>query len=397
MPRGAVRNGGTTMANSVFFSLINDCVLSLALFFLFLYVSRISRTLHGVGTWGAAHLVYTLGAALMDLGTEALRARGHPVGASLTTNLSGIAACAGMTGLAWAVVQFVQQRRLRRGELIWMPLALLLPVAAWCSAGTQASQGVALTVVEVLALTVMIWQLRTLRESPDRVPARLMMASCALLMGIYASVVPGWFRGRFGIDDIWVSTDLALWFMLNFCMLTLTSFHAAEALRRSALIDPLTGALNRRGLSRGLDQRRAPDAAGLREVLAVLALDLDRFKAINDEHGHQAGDQVLQAFSDAVRRCIRQQDLFARTGGEEFIVVSAGLDCDQAGQLAERIRAATEQLQLPQHRSLQVGVSVGVACSGRNMPVSDLMALADQALYAAKHGGRNRVELRQAA
>ncbi len=78
-------------------------------------------------------------------------------------------------------------------------------------------------------------------------------------------------------------------------------------------------------------------------------------------------------------------------------MVSAGLDCDQAGQLAERIRAATEQLQLPQHRSLQIGVSVGVACSGRNMPVSDLMALADQALYAAKHGGRNRVELRQAA
>lgn len=385
------------MANSVFFSLISDCALSVALFFLFLYVGRISRALHGISTWGAAHLVYTLGAASMDVATEALRDRGHPGAAMLATNLCGIAACAGMTGLAWAVVQFVQQRQLRRRERLWMPLALLLPVAAWCAGGTQAAQGVALSVVEVLALAVMIWQLRTLRRTPDRMPARLMMGACLLLIGIYSSVVPGWFKGTFGIDDMWVSTDLALWFMLNFCMLTLTSFHAAEALRRSALIDPLTGALNRRGLSRGLDERRAPGASVLPDDVAVLALDLDRFKEINDEHGHQAGDHVLQAFSDTVRRCIRQDDLFARTGGEEFIVVSAGLNCEAAAQLAERIRAATEQLQLPQHHGLRVGVSVGVACTARRMPVSDLMDLADQALYAAKHGGRNRVALHQAA
>jgi len=333
----------------------------------------------------------------MDVATEALRDRGHPVAAMLSTNLCGMAACAGMTGLAWAVVQFVQQRRLRRRELVWMPLALLLPVAAWCVAGTQDAQGVALSVIEVLALAVMIWQLRTLRSTPDRVPARLMMASCLLLISIYSSVVPGWFRGLFGMADMWVSTDLALWFMLNFCMLTLTSFHAAEALRRSALVDPLTGALNRRGLSHGLDQRRSPGAATIPDGVAVLALDLDRFKEINDQHGHQTGDRVLQAFSDTVRRCIRQDDLFARTGGEEFVVVSAGLDCEEAGQLAERIRSATEQMQLPQHQGLRVGVSVGVACTARRTPVSDLMDLADQALYAAKHGGRNRVELHHAA
>ncbi len=385
------------MANSVFFSLISDCMLSVVLFFLFLYVGRISRALHGISTWGAAHLVYTLGAASMDAATEALRDRGHPTAAMLTTNLCSIAACAGMIGLAWAVVQFVQQRRLRTRELVWMPLALLLPVLAWCIAGTQDSQGVALSAVEVFALAVMIWQLRTLRSTPDRVPARLMMSACALLIGIYSSVVPGWFKGVFGIDDAWVSTDLALWFMLNFCMLTLTSFHAAEALRRSALIDPLTGALNRRGLSHGLDERRAPGAAAIPNGLAVLALDLDRFKAINDLHGHRTGDRVLQAFSDTVRRCIRQDDLFARTGGEEFVVVSAGLDCSEAAQLAERIRAATEQMQLPQHQGLRVGVSVGVACTARRMPVGELMDLADEALYAAKHGGRNRVELHQAA
>ncbi|SEM13445.1 diguanylate cyclase (GGDEF) domain-containing protein [Pseudoxanthomonas sp. GM95] len=385
------------MANSVFFSLISDCTLSIVLFFLFLYVGRISRSLHGISTWGAAHLVYTLGAASIDVVTEALRDRGHPVAAMLATNLAGIAAAIGMTGLALAVLQFVQQRHLRKRELIWMPLAILLPVGAWCIAGTQDSQGVALSIVEVLALAVMIWQLRHLNGTPDRVPARLMMAACTLLIGIYSSVVPGWFKGLFGIDDMWVSTDLALWFMLNFCMLTLTSFHAAEALRRSALIDPLTGALNRRGLSHGLDERRAPGAAAIPDGVAVLALDLDRFKAINDAHGHHTGDRVLQAFSDTVRRCIRQDDLFARTGGEEFVVVSVGLDCDEAAQLAERIRVATEQMQLPQHQGLHVGVSVGVACTARQMAVHELMDLADRALYAAKHGGRNRVELHEAA
>lgn len=386
-----------TLTDSVFLSLISDCALAVALFFLFMYVGRVSRTLHGIGTWGAAHLLYTLGAATLDVATESLRARGHLTAAMLATNLGAIAACAGMTGLAWAVVEFVQQRRLRRRELVWLPLALLLPAVAWRVAGTRDAQSVALSVVEVFALAVMIWQLRTLRSTPDRVPARMMMVACALLIGIYGSVVPGWFRGRFGFDRAWVSADLALWFMLNFCMLALTSFRAAEALRRSALIDPLTGALNRRGLSRGLDQRRALGAARLHPGLAVLALDLDSFKAINDAHGHQTGDRVLQAFSDTVRRCIRQDDLFARTGGEEFVVVSAGLDCEQAGQLAERIRAATEQLQLPQHLELQVGVSVGVACAARPVPMSDLMDLADQALYAAKHGGRNRIEVRQAA
>lgn len=384
------------MTNSVFFSLISDCTLSVVLFFLFLYVARISRTLYGIGTWGAAHLAYTLGAATIDVATDALRARGHLGAAMLATNLGGMIACAGMTGLAWAVVQFVQQRPLRRRELAWMPLALLLPAIAWCIRGTQHAQGVALSAVEVLSLLVMIWQLRTLNTTPDRVPARLMMAACILLVGIYSSVVPGWFKGLFGLDDMWVSADLALWFMLNFCMLTLTSFHAAEALRRSALIDPLTGALNRRGLSHGLDQRRAPGAAAIPEGLAVLALDLDRFKAINDQHGHRTGDRVLQAFSDTVRRCIRQDDLFARTGGEEFVVVSAGLDRDEAAQLAERIRLATEQMQLPQHPGLHVGVSVGAACTVRRVAVSDLMDLADQALYAAKHGGRNRVELHEA-
>src|SRR5690606_35776572 len=102
------------------------------------------------------------------------------------------------------------------------------------------------------------------------------------------------------------------------CMLMLASFRAAEPLRRGALFDPLTGALNRRGLDNELQSHGggSPSEQGL----AVIALDLDHFKAVNDDHGHEAGDLVLQRFSDVVRGCIRSEDLFARLGGEEFML-----------------------------------------------------------------------------
>jgi diguanylate cyclase (GGDEF)-like protein len=381
------------MANAVFFSLLSDCMLALVLFALFSYVAHVSRTLYGIATWGLAHLAYTLGADSIDVLASALREAGHPVAALLAVNLGAVLACAGMAGLAWALVQFVQQRRLRRRELAWMPLSMVPPVIAWLAAGTTDAQGMALSLVEVVALATMIWQLRRLRAAPDKVPARLMMVSCALLIGIYSSGMSGWLEGRghYDIDDLWVSSDLALWSMLNFCMLMLSSFHAAEALRHGALVDPLTGALNRRGLSHSLEERRAPGGAAAPDSLSVLALDLDRFKEINDRHGHRIGDQVLQAFSDTVRACIRQHDLFARTGGEEFVIVTTGMRCEEAVRLGERIRQSTDALRLPTHGGLRVGVSIGVACATRRIAVVDLMDLADQALYEAKRGGRNRV------
>ncbi|TBV75498.1 GGDEF domain-containing protein [Pseudoxanthomonas winnipegensis] len=381
------------MDNSVFFSLISDCLLALVLFALFSYVAHVSRTLYGIATWGLAHLAYTLGADSIDVLASALHQAGHPLVAMLAINLGAMLACAGMAGLAWALVQFIQQRRLHRWELAWMPLSLVPPAIAWLAAGTTDAQGLALSLVEVVALLTMIWQLRRLRGSLDKVPARLMMVTCALLICIYSSGMSAWFEGQghYNIDDIWVSADLALWFMLNFCMLMLSSFHAAEALRRGALVDPLTGALNRRGLSDSLDERRTPGAAAAPYGLSVLALDLDRFKQINDSHGHRVGDQVLQAFSDTVRACIRQHDLFARTGGEEFVVITAGMSCEEVIRLGERIRQSTGALRLLPHLGLRVSVSVGVACATRSIAVEDLMDLADQALYEAKRGGRNCV------
>ncbi|MCR8526376.1 GGDEF domain-containing protein, partial [Escherichia coli] len=142
---------------------------------------------------------------------------------------------------------------------------------------------------------------------PDRVPARLMMLGCAALFVLYGADLSNALTGRYGPNQAWVNADLSIWFMLNFCMLMLTSFRASESLRLSALFDPLTGALNRRGLQSELRARVEPKPVGT--GLAVLALDLDHFKSINDRHGHATGDLVLQRFSDTVRGCIRGDDL----------------------------------------------------------------------------------------
>ena len=371
--------------------LLSDCGLALVLLGLFWYLERISRGLRGIALWGAAHLSYTLGAAMLDGTTRELERSGEWHSAYWTAGLGGLLACAGLVGLAWSVLQFVGQRPLRRVEWALMPLCLCASVAGWWFWGTVDAQGAVMSATEVLVLLVLIAQLRHLNTAPDRLPARLMMLGCAVLLALYGRDLLQAITGRYGPNDAWVNLDLSIWFLLNFCMLMLTSFRASESLRLSALFDPLTGALNRRGLNSELRTREgAPAGKGL----SVIAMDLDHFKAINDLHGHEAGDDVLQGFSDAVRGCIRNEDLFARIGGEEFVVVLPDSDADTARRMAERIRREVQALRfVAQDLPLQVTVSAGVGASSQPQGFPALMRTADQALYEAKRLGRNQVQV----
>ena len=150
---------------------------------------------------------------------------------------------------------------------------------------------------------------------------------------------------------------------------------------RLARRDPLTGILNRRALAPALQQR--VEAGG---TDTVVLFDLDRFKAVNDADGHEAGDEVLQRTAEAAASMLRDGDQLARWGGEEFLVLLPGTDAEQARQVAERIR-----------RSLRgdVGVtaSFGVAEHRPGDTVARWVSRADRAMYAAKHLGRDRVEL----
>ncbi|TQM16950.1 diguanylate cyclase (GGDEF)-like protein [Pseudoxanthomonas sp. 3HH-4] len=374
--------------------LLSDCALAAVLLALFFYVGKVSRGVRGIATWGVAHFLYSLGAAMLDGTAQVLVRAGNESLAAGIAGAGGLLACAGLVGLAWSIIQFVQQRALALWERALLPLCLAFSLVGVVLGGGVDAQGAAMSATEVIVLVVMLRHLWALRSAPDHVPARLMIVGCMVLLWLYGGDLLAALTGRYGPNPMWVNLDLSIWFLLNFCMLMLASFRAAEPLRRSALFDPLTGALNRRGLDNELQARGGRHAA--EHGLAVIALDLDHFKAVNDDHGHEAGDLVLQRFSDVVRSCIRGDDLFARLGGEEFMLVLRDTQAETAQALAERIRQQVMGLEFaPSGAAIRVTVSLGVSfAADRNAPYDTLMRLADEALYAAKHKGRNRIEVR---
>jgi two-component system cell cycle response regulator len=160
-----------------------------------------------------------------------------------------------------------------------------------------------------------------------------------------------------------------------------------------AVTDPLTGLHNRRYISSRLRQALASTNNGGAPV-SVLIADIDHFKSINDLYGHDAGDKVLQAFSERIQKGLRALDLAARYGGEEFVVVMPGAGLAEACIAAERVRAAVadDPFVLEDGTDINVTVSIGLAQAGANESFEGLLRRADQALYTAKHEGRNQVQ-----
>ncbi|ESZ51881.1 PleD family two-component system response regulator [Mesorhizobium sp. RSR565B] len=161
-----------------------------------------------------------------------------------------------------------------------------------------------------------------------------------------------------------------------------------------AVTDALTGLHNRRYLDSHL-QTLFDRAVARRRPLSVMITDLDRFKTVNDSHGHDGGDDVLREFARRLRKNVRGIDLACRFGGEEFVVVMPDTDGTVAEKVAERIRAEIAQLPFaigPDGKAIEVTVSVGVSSVLKGADtVAALMKRADVALYEAKSGGRNRV------
>ena len=156
-------------------------------------------------------------------------------------------------------------------------------------------------------------------------------------------------------------------------------------LNLDSLTDPLSGLLNRRGLKSTLEQWKARE-----QSFAVLALDIDHFKQINDTYGHETGDQAIRHLAELMRECSRREDVLCRSGGEEFIILLPGTGLEGACLTAERLRLRTEASEAP--GGIRFTVSAGVAhWPACGQTVEDILQLADQALYRAKREGRNRV------
>ena len=161
-----------------------------------------------------------------------------------------------------------------------------------------------------------------------------------------------------------------------------------------AITDALTGLFNRRYMENHLGTL-VEQASARGKPLALLALDIDHFKSINDTHGHDAGDDVLRDFALRIKRSIRGIDLACRCGGEEFIIVMPETDMAVAASVAERLRRriATEPFAISEGtRTIPVTLSIGIATlRERDDTPAGLLKRADQALYRAKRDGRNRV------
>jgi diguanylate cyclase (GGDEF)-like protein len=163
---------------------------------------------------------------------------------------------------------------------------------------------------------------------------------------------------------------------------------ALRELHRLAICDPLTGLVNRREL-----ERRAERLLVDRDArLAVVAIDADHFKQINDSHGHEAGDRVLVALASRLTAAARPGDVVGRLGGEEFVMLLPQAEAGEAFERAEALRAAVAGPPLRlRGDALAVTVSIGVALRGAETTLAELLRRADHAMYAAKAAGRNRV------
>ena len=167
-------------------------------------------------------------------------------------------------------------------------------------------------------------------------------------------------------------------------------------------IDHLTGASTRKFFEQELDQslklirgeiqEKREGVEPLKEV-SLISIDIDHFKRVNDTLGHPAGDEVLRRVSALLMESVRESDIVARVGGEELMVLMRGANAAAAAHLAEKLRVKIAELVFDEHPELKVTASFGVVSSDDSTDANTLYEHADKALYAAKRGGRDRVEV----
>jgi diguanylate cyclase (GGDEF)-like protein len=181
---------------------------------------------------------------------------------------------------------------------------------------------------------------------------------------------------------------------IAFILLAMAKERTEHRHKTAALVDPLTGISNRRAFLQDGEAHLKRQATDPRPT-AVMLLDLDNFKSINDRFGHAVGDRVLEVFADVSSGCLRRIDLFGRLGGEEFAALLRDTTRERAMAVAEQIRVSfADATREVDGRPVAATVSIGIVIShDAVLDLSALLAQADHALYRAKDGGRDRVEI----
>lgn len=317
---------------------------------------------------------------------------------------------------ARADLALILQTRLRMpdvGDIEWIAFRLLLErllpqvPAAWAAVVAYGYHGHDLSIVEPagckqqvdqilsareLALKRLAQQGLPLQQTADSadgpciealLPLPIRAPGCGMLLLQRAG------NDGFSTDEMELAGEFA----------RLATLHADEALataqlRRSAELDALTGTFNRRSMDQWL-AHTFRDAHRQQQPLSLLFIDIDYFKSVNDRLGHAGGDQCLRQVAATLRDALEASDMLGRYGGEEFVALLPGRGASDARQIAERLRAAVESCQfLYEGQAERLTVSIGVATRlNRESVPAAAVKRADNALYAAKHGGRNCVHV----
>ncbi len=200
-----------------------------------------------------------------------------------------------------------------------------------------------------------------------------------------ANVVQGLIAAGHDLTDCDRMWDVLVWQLAG-----ASESDLRDALETLARTDALTGLLNRRGLTEVLE-RESARARRDGSTVSLVLLDLDRFKSVNDTHGHGGGDEALRAVADLLGQGLRTGDVAGRWGGDEFAVIFVGLDGRRAHEVVDRLRATVTHPSYRRTTALRLSFSAGVvALTGADVEPDRLMEMADVALYAAKAEGGNR-------
>ena len=354
------------------------------------------RRRDGLGRWAAALLVNAIGHLLIML-------RGL-IPDVLSIVVGNLMLSSVFVGMIAAVYQF-QGRPVRWALLLAPPLLVLVFVSVFIDNFPARVSFVGL-VIGLQAVWALLAALSHRHATVGRgqwlLVAGLLLE--AVVLGVRALVA---ISTHSEATNILQSSALqTLTFLATFSVVLVSSVgfvfmsrdRADENNRVLAALDPLTGVANRRSLIAALD-RDVARAQRMREPMALMMVDIDHFKDVNDRYGHPAGDRVLCSVVNVLLQRVRAQDLVGRYGGEEFMVLLPGTGLTGAEQLARELCKAVEESRCPADGvpgpGIAVTVSIGVF--GGRLESGDswdmLIAAADRALYQAKNNGRNRVEV----
>jgi diguanylate cyclase (GGDEF)-like protein len=321
-------------------------------------------------------------ARMLDMGPRVKRAR------TIAAAAVGVGLLAAIGEVGWpAVVLFVvailnlatldrRMQTARRPERV-VAGSVLLILALMGVAGALADGGVS----PILALVVIPVAASAARF---RAPVVWVVAGIAALVALGASLIGD---AQSTIDHP-LSVTIVFVLLVGVTAVTTALMDAELQFRSESVLDPLTGLLNRKGLEARFAEV-AEQARLLDRPVCLVMCDLDRFKQVNDEHGHDRGDAVLRDVSYEMRKSLRSFELLYRLGGEEFLVLLPGIDLPRGIEIAESLRVAVERTR---SESVAVTASLGVSvATGRAIEFGALYRAADDSLYRAKAAGRNQV------